>query len=434
MTKKFVWAICLIFFTIAFTAFSQNVEGGRESAVAKLEHRINKNLLNIKTQAKFPKEYEKIWAYNLEEADVKDLMQKNIKVYNQIVSVQQDYKRGLENIREMYPDEEMAAIEEKKKSALKKFYEKIETQISRNVGPKTRGRFQEEMKSENFMKTKFEEIDYFKKYTRQLEGAQKVQNQFRDEYEAINREYRSAKENLIAQRMEESRQRAAEYENQLQTARKEKAQEEEEGFLDNFWIGIKTGVNYSTGSSGDSAEAAPGVGFITEYTVFKIKPIAFEAAVELNVNYIQKPVTVEEGKINTDYVNIPVFAKGKWPAHIPLGFGDFTPFIGIGVDPYLRLSSSFYHNETKTEYAFDTRGFNIGFVWNLGGELNVLDIGTATLEFRMSLGASSGIPAYTVPTGNVTGGEDVSVPEQRQNGYMIFVGWKMALGTLGSIF
>jgi len=197
---------------------------------------------------------------------------------------------------------------------------------------------------------------------------------------------------------------------------------------------VKTGVNYSTGSQAKSAEAAPGVGLVTEYTIIKISEIAFESSLEMNVNYIQKPVVINEGKINSDYINIPLFAKGKWPANIPLGFGDLTPFIGIGFDSYLRLTSNFEPNSIPGgPYLFDTKGFNVGFVWSLGGELNIFGIGVATLEFRMSLGASSGISAYTVPLSKL-GYSDVYVPEQKQNGYMIFVGFKMSFGNFFDLF
>ena len=113
------------------------------------------------------------------------------------------------------------------------------------------------------------------------------------------------------------------------------------------------------------------LGISTEYIVWRIEHIAFEMSVMLDINYIQKPVEVAEGTVNSDYINIPVFAIGKFPAHIPLGFGDLTPFIGIGIDPYLRLSSNFVFRDTGKSYVFDTRGFNIGFVWNIGAELNL---------------------------------------------------------------
>ena len=116
---------------------------------------------------------------------------------------------------------------------------------------------------------------------------------------------------------------------------------------------------------------------------------------------------------------------------------EVTPFIGIGIDPYLRLSSNFVYNDTGKAYVFDTRGFNIGFVWNLGAELNLLGIGTFSLEFRMALGASSGIAAYTlmgVPKSDGVSTENIYVPEQRQNGYMVLLAYKMPLANIFFFF
>jgi len=126
--------------------------------------------------------------------------------------------------------------------------------------------------------------------------------------------------------------------------------------------------------------------------------------------------------------------KGKFPANIPLGIGEFSPFIGIGIDPYFNLTSSFLYTGTEpsyygSEYKYEIKKFTFGFVWNLGGELNILDLGVLSLEFRMSLGATPGFGGtLALPL------DPVAIPEQKQNGYMFLIGWKMYLGSISDLF
>lgn len=432
--KRYTTAFLVL--VIATFSFSQtenrDTASEREQAIIQLEKTVNRKLLALKKD--MPAKHKSVWAYNILKADFKDLMSSNVELYNKVLTVKDEYQNGVKAIQEKYTDLELKKIDESYKKKLDVFYEDLKKEIASGIRARVRRRLKGDMDEKKFLTVKFEEARYLKRRKKTLIGIQKIQTKNAEELAKIKKEYEEAKKELITKRLEAQKERTKPFQSDM--AKKEKeGYEKEEGWLDNFWIGIKTGVNYSTGSSSEGAKAAPGIGVMVEYTVFKIKPIAFEASIEMNINYIQKPVAIPEGTINSDYINIPIFAKGKWPANIPLGFGTLTPFIGIGIDPYMRLTSNFVAKVDGQSYTFDTKGFNLGFIWSLGGELNLLGIGTATLEFRMSLGASSGTSAYTVPLSNVDSSyQDVNVPEQKQNGYMIFVGWKMALGTLFSIF
>lgn len=208
----------------------------------------------------------------------------------------------------------------------------------------------------------------------------------------------------------------------------------EDQFVYNFSIGIKGGVNFSGGAETKEIKAMPGWGIQLEYLLFRIRSIAFESALEMDINYIKKPAVLEKGTVNCDYINIPVLIKGKFPANIPLGIGEFSPFIGIGIDPYFNLTSSFLYTGTEpsyygSEYKYEIKKFTFGFVWNLGGELNILDLGVLSLEFRMSLGATPGFGGtLALPL------DPVAIPEQKQNGYMFLIGWKMYLGSISDLF
>ena len=371
---------------------------------------------------------------------------KRPKILESVVALQKSYKERMDAIEEKYKKltpsyylqnqiNELDALKQKE-------YEKIEksfqNDLRKSLGPTAIKQMGDKIVLSEFLTKDFSGIDYFAKRPKVIESIEKLKKDYKENVDALERDFQLQKQaiSVIKVKMDELEESEVaivkEYEEKLNKEISKKS--DKDGFWYNFWLGVKTGVNYSTGSQAKSAEAAPGVGLVTEYTIIKISEIAFESSLEMNVNYIQKPVVINEGKINSDYINIPLFAKGKWPANIPLGFGDLTPFIGIGFDSYLRLTSNFEPNSIPGgPYLFDTKGFNVGFVWSLGGELNIFGVGVATLEFRMSLGASSGISAYTVPLSKL-GYSDVYVPEQKQNGYMIFVGFKMSFGNFFDLF
>ncbi|HOJ49897.1 MAG TPA: hypothetical protein PKW55_03725 [Spirochaetota bacterium] len=371
---------------------------------------------------------------------------KRPKILQSIVEIQKKYQEKINSINEKYSkitpssylQDRINELDGLKIKDLDKLEKSFKQDMRKSLGATAIKQIGENITLNDYLAKDFNSIDYFVKRPKVLESAEKLRKDYKEKLEAIERDYQLQKQTIemIKRKIDEINESEAEiakeYDEKL--AKEIAKKNSKGGFWYNFWIGLKTGVNYSTGSEAKSAEAAPGFGLVTEYTIMDISEIAFEGSIEMNINYIQKPVVIEEGKINSDYINIPVFAKGKWPANIPLGFGTLTPFIGIGVDPYLRLTSNFEPNNIPGgPYLFDTKGFNVGFVWSLGGELNILGIGTATLEFRMSLGASSGISGYTVPLSRL-GYNDVYVPEQKQNGYMIFAGFKMSFGHLFDLF
>lgn len=435
---KFAFLLLMVFsFSLAFSQDMDKIEA-RNSAIVSLEKKTNVKIGKAKKNA--PLSYQDVWAYNILEKDLTSLMQTHLEAYNDLTFIQNEYKDELKKIEEDFGDPELEQVDKDAQEKKSQFYTDLEKDIVKNVGPTTRGRFPEEMKPEKFMETKFDEIPYFARNRAILNAIIALKEKYQSQHEEAFLKPEETKQAIIAKRKAESKQRCIDF----ATNYKEEEPKKAYGFMDNFWLGIKFGLNYGTGSEGGgkTADGLFGVpifgtlGISTEYIVWRIEPIAFEMSVMLDINYIQKPVEVAEGTVNSDYINIPVFAIGKFPAHIPLGFGDLTPFIGIGIDPYLRLSSNFVFRDTGKSYVFDTRGFNIGFVWNIGAELNLFGLGSVSLEFRMALGASSGIAAYTllgVPT-SIGTYMDIFVPEQRQNGYMVLLAWKMPLSNIFFMF
>lgn len=402
------------------SGLAQNVSE-RQKALSALEEAINTELVELKST--LPASYLDIWAHSLPGQSFDEVKNTNLELYNKLLGLKEQYEQKFKEIDGKFPDLELAALEEKHRGSLEAFYKKLEGEIPKNVGPRTRERFSKEVDPKVFMQTDFTQIDYFARNKNILDGVLAVQTRMKAEWDAVIKPYEEEKAALFAARAV-LREKAI--------ARLKKSERDESsspnGFWDDFAIGLKGGLNFSTGSEGESAESAPVIGMVFEYTFLRIPAIAFETSIEFNFNYIQRPVTIAEGTINTDYINMPLFAKAKFPANIPLGFGKFSPFIGIGFDPYFRLSSNFVHKATNEEITYDSKGASFAFVWNLGGEFDLGPAGVFSLEFRMSLGTNAGISAYTLdmtPWGYGT----LEIPEQRQNGYMIFIGWKIAPGT-----
>lgn len=438
--------LLLMVFSFSLLAFSQDIDKieARNNAIISLEKKVNVKIGKVKPKA--PLSYQDVWAHNILEKDLSSLMQTHLEAYNDFTLIQNDYKDELKKIEEEYGDPELEHIDKEVEQKNTLFYAELEKDIVRNIGPTTRGRFPEEMKPENFMKTKFEEIPYFVRNRTVLNAITNLKEKHGPQYEEGFLKAEQSKEAIIAKRKEESRQRSLDFAAGYKEEKEKEGSKskKEYGFMDDFWLGIKFGLNYGTGSEGGgkTADGLFGVpifgtlGISFEYILLRAEAIAFEMSLMLDINYIQKPVAIAEGTVNSDYINIPVFAIGKFPAHIPLGFGDLSPFIGVGIDPYLRLSSNFVYGDTGKAYVFDTRGFSIGFVWNIGAELNLFGLGSVSLEFRMALGGSSGIAAFPligVPTAEGTFADFV-VPEQRQNGYMVLLAWKMPLSNIFFMF
>jgi len=419
-------SLWLLFFAVLISLLSPSkvssqAQNDRQKALGALEESINIKLVDLKS--KLPASYREIWAHSLPGQKFDDLQNTDIELFNKLLGLREQYEQKFKEIDGKFPDLELTALEEKHRVPLEAFYKKLETEIPKNVGPRTRERYPKEMDPKIFMQTDFSQIDYFSRNKNILDGALAVQTRMQSEWDAVKKPFEEEKAALFAARAA-LRQEAI--------ARLEKSESDgsssPNGFWDDFAIGVKGGLNFSTGSEGGSAESAPVIGMVFEYTFLRIPALAFETSIEFNFNYIQRPVTIAEGTINTDYINMPLFAKAKFPANIPLGFGKFSPFIGIGFDPYFRLSSNFVHKATQEEITYDSKGASFAFVWNLGGEFDLGPAGVFSLEFRMSLGTNAGISAYTLdmtPWGYGT----LEIPEQRQNGYMIFIGWKVAPGT-----
>jgi len=185
----------------------------REKAFIQLETDVNKMLLQIKNN--MPEIYKKVWSFNLLEYDFQDIMQTNIQLFNQLISIQEKYRTGLESIKSQYDDTEIKTLEERFQTQTEVLFGKIEKDIEKSVGKTSRQKFPDEMKAQKFMETNFAEIPYFVKLKKVLAAIQDIQKKYEAEYKDLKTNLVKEKETILAKRIEAQKERDAQYDIEL---------------------------------------------------------------------------------------------------------------------------------------------------------------------------------------------------------------------------
>lgn len=165
----------------------------------------------------------------------------------------------------------------------------------------------------------------------------------------------------------------------------------------------KAGVSFTGGIAG-------------QYNLNDIWSVKLGAAYEKKGSNIERTDILTMGKVNFDYISIPLLLKAKFGKKIEF-FVNAGPYLGILLSSYNRLDANSNFPETETNTDSTTKKTDFGISAGIGVEIPVGRSGALTIEVRDNFGLS-----------NISKSKETNAPEIKTNTVNFMIGYVFKFG------
>jgi len=160
----------------------------------------------------------------------------------------------------------------------------------------------------------------------------------------------------------------------------------------------KAGVSYTGGIAG-------------QYNINDVWSVKLGASYEIKGSDLERTDILTKGKINIDYVSIPLLLKAKFGKKIKF-FVNAGPYIGVYLSSKTKLDAYSGNPEIEIDNDSSTKKTDFGISAGFGVEIPVGQNGAFTIEVRDNLGLK-----------NISESKETNAPEIKLNTANFMIGY-----------